>query len=170
MRRTTLAARILVVSLLAGTTAKTYAAKRKPRRNPYDHNPVIVYYADAYADHFGVKRELIHAFIDTESAWNPYARSKVGAQGLMQLMPDTARDEGVVRPYSVSDNLYGGVLYISRLLREYNGDVRLVAAAYYSGTRWVDRKGLRYSNPDVTNYVRTVRYYYVRELQLHARR
>lgn len=135
------------------------------------HDPLIVYYADAYADHYGVQRELVYAIITTESGWNPLATSNVyingqllHARGLMQLMPDTAREHGVSQPYSISDNIGGGVYYLSELLRQFHGDMRLAVAAYYAGTKWIGRKQLSYSNADVTRYVKTVRANYIHEL------
>ncbi len=150
------------------------APKRQHHRNLYDHNPTIVYYANAYADHYHVQRELVHAIITTESGWNPLATSNVWidgklqhAQGLMQLMPQTGREHGVSQPYSISDNLGGGVYYLSQLLQRFHGEMRLAVAAYYAGTKYVGRKQLAYSNPDVTHYVKTVRANYIREIIMH---
>lgn len=147
---------------------------RYPYRKRYDHDPLIVYYANAYADHYGVQRELVHAIITTESGWNPLATSNVyikgklqHAQGLMQLMPETGRSHGVSQPYSISDNIGGGVYYLSQLMQQFHGEMRLAVAAYYAGTKWIGRKQLSYSNPDVTRYVRTVRANYIHELNMH---
>ena len=60
--------------------------------------PELQYYADAYADHYGVPRALVHAIIEQESGWNPAALSNMGAAGLMQLMPKTAERYGVREP------------------------------------------------------------------------
>jgi hypothetical protein len=73
--------------------------------------PELIYYANAYADHYGVPRVLVDAIIEQESGWNSYAISWKGAAGLMQLMPGTARLYGVHNRYSVSENLSGGVRY-----------------------------------------------------------
>jgi soluble lytic murein transglycosylase-like protein len=66
--------------------------------------PETVYYADAYADHYGVPRALVHAIIAQESAWNPQAISKKNAEGLMQLMPATAAMYGVGNRFRCSPN------------------------------------------------------------------
>jgi hypothetical protein len=66
------------------------------------------YYADAYADHYGIPRTLVHAVIAQESNWNPRALSTKGAAGLMQLMPATARMYFVRNRFSITENLSGG--------------------------------------------------------------
>ncbi len=126
--------------------------------------PETVYYADAYADHYGVPRALVHAIIAQESAWNPQAISKKNAEGLMQLMPATAAMYGVGSRFSVIENLGGGVQYLSELLTAFHGDMRLAVAAYYCGPRHILRKGLAYRNPDVLAYVEAVRARYRREV------
>jgi soluble lytic murein transglycosylase-like protein len=124
------------------------------------------YYADAYADHYGVPRPLVHAIIHAESNWRPNAVSDKGAVGLMQLMPDTARSYGVRDRLSVSENLSGGVQYLADLIKRF-GDLRLVAAAYYAGSHRLEKRGLTYSNRDVYDYVQRIRRYYDEELLRH---
>jgi soluble lytic murein transglycosylase-like protein len=126
--------------------------------------PEAVYYADAYADHYGVPRALVHAIIAQESAWNPMAISKKKAEGLMQLMPATAAMYGVGNRFSVIENLGGGVQYLSELLTGFHGDMRLAVAAYYCGPSHILQKGLAYRNPDVVAYVEAVRTRYRREI------
>ena len=126
--------------------------------------PEAVYYADAYADHYGVPRALVHAIIAQESAWNPLAISKKNAEGLMQLMPATAAMYGVGNRLSVIENLGGGVQYLSELLTAFHGDMRLAVAAYYCGPHHILQKGLAYRNPDVLAYVEAVRARYRHEV------
>ena len=80
-----------------------------------------------------VEEALVRAIIQAESAYNPSALSKAGAQGLMQLMPGTANDFGVSDAYNAAQNISGGVAYLRFLLDMFDGDVRLVSAAYNSG-------------------------------------
>ncbi|HTV84506.1 MAG TPA: lytic transglycosylase domain-containing protein [Dyella sp.] len=81
----------------------------------------------------GVDEALIRAIIHAESAFNPRAMSLKGAQGLMQLMPGTAGDMGVLDAFDPAQNIRGGARYLSLLMKNFNGDVRLVAAAYNAG-------------------------------------
>ena len=96
------------------------------------------------------------AVIDEESGWNPYAVSKKGAAGIMQLMPATAMRFGVRNRFVVQENIRGGVAYLAWLKQRFNGDLRLITAAYYVGESTISLRGLQYSSPDVQGYVRRV--------------
>jgi soluble lytic murein transglycosylase-like protein len=111
-----------------------------------------VYYATVYR----VPTELVEAIIDEESAWNPYAVSRKGAVGLMQLMPETAARFGVRNRYRLDENVRGGVAYLAWLIRLFKGDFRLAIAAYYVGERPILRRQLDYSSIDVHGYVSRV--------------
>ena len=113
-----------------------------------------------YATHYRVQPELIAALIDVESRWNPRAVSDKGAMGLMQLMPATARRYGALHPFDVEENIAAGTRYVTALMWEFHGDLRLVSAAYYAGDRWIQVKQLNYSSPDVVAYVEAVRQRY----------
>jgi soluble lytic murein transglycosylase-like protein len=114
-----------------------------------------------YSRYYGVPAELVAALIDVESRWNPRARSSAGAMGLMQLMPATARRFGAFQPFDPEQNIAAGTRYVTTLMWEFHGDLRLVAAAYYAGDRWVGKRQFDYSNPDVIHYVESVRRYYL---------
>jgi soluble lytic murein transglycosylase len=122
-----------------------------------------------YAAHYRVPPELIAALIDLESRWDPRALSDKGAMGLMQLMPDTARRFGALQPFDVEQNIAAGTRYVTTLMPEFRGELRLVAAAYYAGDRWIGQKQLNYRNPDVIAYVEAVRRQYVRRKQAAER-
>jgi soluble lytic murein transglycosylase-like protein len=93
-------------------------------------------YGDAISsasNEFGVDEALLRAIIHAESAFNPRALSVAGAQGLMQLIPGTARDMGVLDAFDADQNIRGGARYLALLLRNFNGNERLAAAAYNAG-------------------------------------
>ncbi|RKZ96065.1 MAG: lytic transglycosylase domain-containing protein [Gammaproteobacteria bacterium] len=76
---------------------------------------------------------LVRALIHAESAFNAKAVSKKGAQGLMQLMPATAKELGVDNALNAEQNIAGGAKYLAQLLRQFNGDIQLATAAYNAG-------------------------------------
>jgi soluble lytic murein transglycosylase-like protein len=128
------------------------------------------YYADVCADHWSVPRELVRVMMFHESGGNPNAVSHINkeksrnGQGLMQLLPSTAKTYGVDDPFSPGSNACGGAHYLSDLIHEF-GDYREAIAAYYCGQRHIERRGLKYSNPEVVAYVRTIHALYVQELK-----
>jgi hypothetical protein len=88
-----------------------------------------------------VDAALVRAVMHAESHFNPLAISRKGAQGLMQLMPATAGDLGVLDPFDPRENIEGGVAYLAQMLGRFNGDERLAAAAYNAGPGAVQRHG-----------------------------
>lgn len=129
------------------TTAST--PSRSANRNAYDH-----LIRSAAARH-GVDPALVKAIIHTESAFNPSARSPVGAMGLMQLMPATARDMGVGNAYDPAQNIEGGVKYIAWLKRQFS-NLNHVIAAYNAGLGNVRKYGGIPPFRETQNYVRSV--------------
>jgi len=101
-------------------------------------------YDDMIVEHArlnGVRPDLVRAVVQVESGFNPYARSPKGALGLMQLMPATARELGVVNPFNAAENVRGGVVYLRRLLDRYGNNEQLALAAYNAGPGAVDKYG-----------------------------
>ena len=93
----------------------------------------------AAAREHGVDEAIVRAIIHAESAYNPMALSRVGAQGLMQLMPATARRFGFSDSFNPQQNIQGGVKYLAWLLKRFNGNLTLAAAGYNAGEGAVDK-------------------------------
>jgi soluble lytic murein transglycosylase-like protein len=147
---------------------KRYKLLRKEGDNPAPATPramaanwlpseaLIQRYApivDTASRAYGVDKNLVHAVISAESAYNPVALSKAGAMGLMQLMPDTARRYGVKNIFDPAENIHGGVRYLRDLLVMFNGNVELAVAAYNAGENAV----IKYGNK-IPPYAETAHY------------
>ena len=113
-----------------------------------------------YATHYHVSPEFISALIDVESGWNPRALSPKRAMGLMQLMPATAQRFGAFDPFNVEQNIAAGTRYVTVLMWEFRGDLRLVSAAYYAGDHGIARVRLNCRDPEIVAYVQAVRLRY----------
>ena len=111
------------------------------------------------SDKFDIEASLVKAIIRAESNCDPKAVSSKGAQGLMQLMPGTARELNVTRPFDPKENIVGGVKYIKGLLASY-GDLRLALAAYNAGPGTVKKYAGIPPYRETINYVRKVIRYY----------
>lgn len=108
------------------------------------------------AQQHGISEGLIKAVMHTESGFNINARSPVGAQGLMQLMPATARRFKVSNAYDPQQNILGGAKYLSWLLKRFNGNTQLAVAAYNAGEGNVDKYGGVPPFRETQDYVRRV--------------
>ncbi len=105
---------------------------------------------------YGVEFSLIKAVIKVESGFNPKAVSRVGAKGLMQIMPTNYKSLYVKDPFNPLDNIMGGALYLQRLLRRYEYKLPLVLAAYNAGPEAVDKYKRIPPYEETQNYVRKV--------------
>ena len=105
---------------------------------------------------YNIKPSIIKAVITAESNWDPWAISKKGAIGLMQLMPDTARDMQITDPYDPEQNIEAGTRYLRFLLNKFNGDINLALAAYNAGPGKVKRSGGIPPITETKQYVRKV--------------
>ena len=112
--------------------------KRRTKTDCSTYNPVISLLCKKYA----VDESLVKAVIKAESDFDPRAVSKKGAQGLMQLMPETARDLSVSNPFHPVQNMDGGIRYLRKLLDQFQGNLHLTLAAYNAGENAV----VKYNN------------------------
>lgn len=104
----------------------------------------------------GVDAALIRAIIHAESAYQADAVSPKGAQGLMQLMPQTAKLLRVNDPFNPANNIDGGARHLADLLKQFHGDVTLAAAAYNAGAGAVQKYGGVPPYDETREYVRRV--------------
>lgn len=109
------------------------------------------------APEYGVQPRLALAIIRAESNFNPGAISPKNAQGLMQLIPETAERFNVKKPFDPEQNIRGGLAYLRWLLAYFKGDVALVAAAYNAGEGAVNRFAGIPPFPETQNYVKKIR-------------
>ena len=127
------------------------------KANQKKYDPTIRSVARMYK----LQPALLHAVITAESSYDPNAISRAGAVGLMQLMPETAKQYGVSNRRNPKQNIFGGSRYLRYLLKLFNNDLTLALAAYNAGEGAVKRYG--YKIPpykETQNYVNKVIKYY----------
>lgn len=108
------------------------------------------------AGKYGLPESLIKGVIEAESAFNARAVSAAGAQGLMQLMPGTARELGVTDSFDIDQNIDGGAKYLKKMLDRFDGDVATALAAYNAGPGTVERYNGKVPYRETIAYVNRV--------------
>jgi soluble lytic murein transglycosylase len=121
----------------------------------HSYKDIIRHYASSYR----LEEALVKAVIKAESNYNPQAVSSKGARGLMQLIPETARQMQVNDPFDPSQNIRGGSNYLRLMLDQFNGNLDLALAAYNAGPNAVQRHGGIPPFEETRTYVQRVRRY-----------
>lgn len=116
----------------------------------------IISMIETTSEKYGVDSKLIKALVQQESGYNPNAKSKAGALGLMQLMPATAEGLGVKDPMDPQQNIEGGVKYVKSMLDRFNGNIILALAAYNAGPNAVKKYDGVPPYKETQNYVRNI--------------
>ncbi|WP_031432381.1 transglycosylase SLT domain-containing protein [Methylomarinum vadi] len=144
----------LKYKLIIRSKPRNYAKTVKfLQKNKRKYSPLIAKAASKYK----IDEKLLHAVIQTESAYDPNAVSSAGAVGLMQLMPETAKRYGVTDRKNAEQNIDGGTRYLKDLLNMFNSNLKLAVASYNAGEGAVKK----YNNsippyPETQNYVKQV--------------
>jgi soluble lytic murein transglycosylase-like protein len=146
----------MVIQATDNPTNYQYRSSRISSSRYYKYKDIILDVAQKY----GMDPVLIHSIIAVESDYNPFSVSHKGARGLMQLMPETARDYGVEDLYDPRENIEGGVRFLKDLKQKYKGREDLVLAAYNAGPETVKKyKGVP-PYPETINFIRKVKNVY----------
>jgi soluble lytic murein transglycosylase-like protein len=139
----------------AAEVSKTEQVSSFVRGKPFTPQEIDAAIDEAASRH-NVDPSLVRAVIKVESNFNPNAVSRKGAMGLMQLMPQTARQLNVVNPFDPQQNVDAGVRHLKRLMESYGGDVRLSLAAYNAGAGAVSRSAGIPRFSETRNYVKRI--------------
>ena len=132
----------------------TFLPKSIDKTSSYDHH------IRKSSRRYNVDPFLIKAVIKTESDFDRYALSKKGAQGLMQLMPGTAKELNVRNPFNPDENIDGGTHYLKKMLQLFDGNIVLSLAAYNAGPNLVKRLHGIPKNTETRSYVKKVLTHY----------
>jgi soluble lytic murein transglycosylase-like protein len=128
-----------------------------PDRDNSNYDTLIMQHSTKH----GVDPLLVKAVMKAESNFNPYARSPKGAQGLMQLMPDTAKLMSVDNPFDPDDNIKGGTKYLKFLDDMFQGDMELMLAGYNAGPNRVLEHNMKVPPIEETKtFIKRVKEYY----------
>lgn len=125
--------------------------------NPIDKDSKINDAIDKASNKYKVSKDLIKSIIKVESNFDPYAISKAGAMGLMQIIPRTSLELGLERPFDIYENIDAGVKYLRKMLDRYNNDLDKALAAYNAGPDNVDKAGGIPDIKETVDYVKKIK-------------
>jgi soluble lytic murein transglycosylase-like protein len=160
---------LIVAALAVPTFAKSTTSVALTQRPLAAHAlplPVPHYLAQIITEasaKYGVDPNLVASVAFKESRYNPRAVSRIGAEGIMQLKPKTARSLGVVDSFDARQNVFGGVKYLAKLLDQFDGNVEYALAAYNAGPVRVAKEGPN-ATAEAAEYVATIKKYYAAAL------
>lgn len=139
----------------------TEGLRKYPKESPYRYDFQSIETAiNFYAKEFNLDPHLLRAIIKTESNYDPQAISRKGAQGLMQIMPNTAKVLNLSDPFNPSENIRAGARYLKDLMHDFNGNLELTLAAYNAGHTKVRQHGGIPPYSETINYIQQVLLYY----------
>ena len=138
-----------------GEAPRNVPALTDEENNAYDN------LISRHARTHGIDPRLVKAVMIAESRGNPNAVSRKGAQGLMQIMPDTARSLDLKHPFDPSENIEAGAIYLKQLYKRFTGNTELILAAYNAGPRKVTESNMTVPRINETvHYIERVKQYY----------
>jgi len=153
IRNSTCGWKLALFLLLGGVLAVRMLDAVTPERTLSAYDQII----QAIARKYSIESDLIHSIIRVESNYNAAAVSPKGAVGLMQLMPETAREYGVNNIYDPKENIEGGVRYLKDLIKAFDGKTDLVLAAYNAGQEAIKKYGGIPPYAETVSYIQKVK-------------
>lgn len=161
--------RVLLLTLVVAAAAvpsyahhskHVLAARALPMAVPQELVPIFIEAGQA----FDIDPNLLAAQAFKESRFNPRAVSRIGAEGIMQLKPKTARSLGVTNSFDPRQNIFGGAKYMRKQLDRFGGNIEMALAAYNAGSTLVAKVGPN-ATEEAIEYVATVKKYYAAALR-----
>jgi soluble lytic murein transglycosylase-like protein len=156
--------RFLAFAVVALFTVPSFAAELKPHAFPRPVPRHLVAIINEAAAQYDLDPNLLAAVAFKESRFNARAVSRIGAEGIMQLKPKTARSLGVTNSFDERQNIFGGAKYLKKQLDRFGGSIEHALAAYNAGSTLVAKVGPN-ATEEAIEYVATIKKYYAAALR-----